>query len=109
MGRDRHKDYWDTYRRKRELKRRAAEKRKEEKEKKKDLANEGLCVGPDGDIGTNAESGKKYGAETWNEMDHVKRQECVDTGVEWWLTIATVEMHGYAEARRQVWTRMDET
>ena len=41
-------------------------------------------------------------------MDQVRHKECVDAGVEWWLTIEDEERHDFAEARRQAWTRMDE-
>ena len=61
-----------TYREMRQLKKEEMARRKLqkaiEKAEKDQLTAHGLCRGPRGDYGTNAEIGSRYGSEWWNNL-----------------------------------------
>ena len=77
MSGQKQKPFEETYRGKREAKKMEMARRKQQKEedlkRKKELNDKGLCVGPDKQVYTHAEVGKKYGrifgTAAWNEAD----------------------------------------
>ena len=70
MGRGPHKKFEDTWREKVEKKKRLMAEKKAKKDsearEKAALREQGLCKGPRGEIGTNAEIGRIYGTNAWN-------------------------------------------
>ena len=123
----RFEDTWrgKVQRRKEENARKKAEKEKAKLEKK-ELAAQGLCKGPEGEIGTFAEIGRKYGtsawteasrevqevrketgrtggAATWDNLTEEEQQNCVNRGREWWSNLCGEDAEEFREERRRAW------
>ena len=111
MGRPR-KDPNTTYRGKRKI--RAEEKEEErkrkleEKNRKRTLWEQGKCVGPDNEIGTFSEVGRKYGRLRWEEAGTSKQEEIKEAGRKAWGESTEEEREGIREAGRKAWVESTE-
>ena len=80
----RQKPWEETQRGIKEAKKRAnalkKQQKEDEKNRKKELYKQGLCIGPDGGIYTNAEVGKKFGSRAWNEASEEEKQSRMEQG-----------------------------